>query len=92
MTQIPITANTAGQPSDAPGADVSDGGELTYVVAEMSCDHCKASVTGELVKVPGVRAVGVDLETKVVRVRGTNLDDGAVRAAIEEAGYAAVAA
>ena len=49
-------------------------------------------MTGELVKVPGVRAVGVDLETKVVRVRGTNLDDAAVRAAIEEAGYAAVAA
>jgi copper chaperone len=70
----------------------ADAGELTYIVSEMTCEHCKASVTGELVKVPGVKAVGVDLDTKLVRVRGTDLDDTAVRAAIEEAGYAAVSA
>jgi len=83
MSQTPTNQTSADQSGHAADAD-----ELTYVVAEMSCDHCKASVTGELVKVPGVRAVGVDLETKVVRVRGENLDDDAVRAAIEEAGYA----
>lgn len=69
-----------------------DAGVLTYVVSEMTCDHCKASVTGALVRVPGVRAVGVDLETKIVRVRGADLDEAAVRAAIEEAGYEAVTA
>ena len=69
-----------------------DAGELTYVVSEMTCDHCKASVTGALVRVPGVKAVGVDLETKIVRVRGADLDEAAVRAAIEEAGYEAVTA
>jgi copper chaperone len=82
---------TSPTPADAPG-HTADAGELTYVVAEMTCDHCKASVTGALVRVPGVKAVGVDLETKLVRVRGTDLDDEAVRAAIDEAGYAAVSA
>ena len=87
MSQTPSSQTTADQSEHAADAD-----EMTFVVAEMSCDHCKASVTNEIVKVPGVRAVGVDLETKLVRVRGSNLDDTAVRAAIEEAGYAAVSA
>jgi copper chaperone CopZ len=38
---------------------------------------------------PGVERVDVDLETKLVVVTGTNLDDRALRAAIEEAGYEA---
>jgi copper chaperone len=87
MSQTPSSQTPADQSEHAADAD-----EMTFVVAEMSCDHCKASVTNEIVKVPGVRAVGVDLETKLVRVRGSNLDDTAVRAAIEEAGYAAVSA
>jgi copper chaperone CopZ len=33
--------------------------------------------------------VDVDLDTKLVLVRGEGLDDAAVRAAIEEAGYEA---
>jgi copper chaperone CopZ len=33
--------------------------------------------------------VDVDLDTKVVTVRGHDLDDVALRAAIEEAGYEA---
>jgi copper chaperone len=64
--------------------------EATYRVAGMSCDHCKASVTEELSRVEGVAAVDVDLETKLVRVRGTALDDAALVAAIDEAGYDAV--
>ena len=35
------------------------------------------------------RDVEVDLETKLVVVRGDGLDDAALRAAIEEAGYEA---
>jgi len=60
---------------------------LTYSVPGMSCDHCRAAVTEEIEKVPGVSAVDVDLETKRVRVSGSDLDDGDVRAAIDEAGY-----
>jgi copper chaperone len=58
----------------------------------MSCDHCKASVSAELFRVAGVEHVDVDLDTKLVRVRGTALDDAALVAAIDEAGYDAVPA
>jgi copper chaperone len=78
--------------NQTPTDDTDEAGELTYVVSEMTCDHCKASVTGAVVRIPGVKAVGVDLETKLVRVRGANVDDAAVRAAIEKAGYAALSA
>ena len=63
----------------------------TYRVAGMTCDHCKTAVTDEVAKVRGVAAVDVDLATKLVRVHGTDLDAVAVVAAIDEAGYEAVA-
>jgi copper chaperone CopZ len=62
---------------------------VTYTVPGMTCDHCKAAVSEEVGAVRGVEAVDVDLDTKLVTVRGTSLDDGALRAAIEEAGYEA---
>jgi len=65
-------------------------GVLTYTVAGMSCEHCKAAVSGEVSGVAGVELVEVDLETKRVVVRGADLSDDAVRAAIDDAGYDAV--
>jgi copper chaperone CopZ len=63
--------------------------EITYTVRGMHCGHCKEAVSGELRDVAGVDVVDVDLDTKVVTVRGHDLDDVALRAAIEEAGYEA---
>ena len=63
--------------------------QLTYLVAGMSCGHCKAAVTSEIEKVAGVSSVAVDLETKLVRVHGDDLHDADLRAAIDEAGYEA---
>ena len=63
--------------------------EITYSVPGMHCGHCKAAVEREIAEVPGVEAVLVDLETKKVLVRGEPLDDDAIRAAIDEAGYEA---
>ena len=63
---------------------------LTYSVPGMSCGHCKVAVTDEVTEVAGVAAVDVDLDTKLVRVSGADLDEGAVVAAIGEAGYEAV--
>ena len=63
--------------------------EITYSVPGMSCAHCKQAVSSELHDVPGVESVDVDLDTKVVTVRGVRLEDTALRAAIEEAGYEA---
>lgn len=62
---------------------------ITYIVPAMHCGHCKASVTEELSEVEGVEAVNVDLDTKLVSVTGSGLDDAALRAAIAEAGYEA---
>lgn len=62
--------------------------ENTYLVTGMSCGHCAQSVTEELTEVPGVENVTVDVETGHVTVRSAEaLDETAVRAAVEEAGY-----
>ncbi len=60
---------------------------VTYRVPGMTCGHCKAAVIEELTGVTGVEAVAVDLESKLVQVTGQPLDDSALRAAIDEAGY-----
>src|SRR3954466_858407 len=65
---------------------------LTYRVTGMTCSHCKVAVTAEVTQVDGVSAVDVDLDTKLVRVHGGAIDPAAVVAAIDEAGYDAVAA
>jgi copper chaperone CopZ len=61
----------------------------SYTVPEMHCGHCKTAVTEELSQVTGVEAVEVDLDAKLVLVRGEGLDDAALREAIREAGYEA---
>ena len=62
---------------------------MTYTVSGMHCGHCERAVKEEVGAVAGVESVDVDLQTKLVTVRGEALDDAAVRAAIEEAGYEA---
>ena len=61
----------------------------TYTVTGMTCGHCVASVTEEVQEIPGVEHVDVVLETGAVTVTSTEpLDDTAIAAAVEEAGYA----
>jgi copper chaperone len=67
-------------------------GEVSTVVLSvpgMTCGHCKAAVTEEVGKVAGVTSVAVDLDTKLVTIAGSGLDDAALRAAIDEAGFEA---
>jgi copper chaperone len=60
----------------------------TYTVAGMTCSHCVNAVTEEVSAVPGVTAGDVDLSTGGLTVTSTEpVDEGAVRAAVEEAGY-----
>jgi copper chaperone CopZ len=73
-------------------APVENSGSLSFVVSGMTCGHCEAAVTEEVGKVAGVSSVDVDLATKLVRVHGNGVDESAVRAAIDEAGYDAVIA
>lgn len=59
----------------------------TYTVQGMTCEHCKLSVTEEISEVAGVAGVDVDLPSGRVVVTGAALDDSAIKAAVEGAGY-----
>ncbi|MDQ3935298.1 MAG: heavy-metal-associated domain-containing protein [Actinomycetota bacterium] len=61
--------------------------ELTYSVPAVSCGHCRAAIADEVERVAGVESVDVDLDRRLVTVRGEGVDDAAVRGAIDEAGY-----
>jgi len=60
---------------------------LIYSVPAIHCAHCATSIREEVSGVAGVEDIAVDLDRKVVTVTGRELDDAALRAAIEEAGY-----
>lgn len=60
---------------------------LRYSVPGVTCEHCRAAIVKEVDLVTGVQSVEVDLEQKLVYVRGVGLSDADVRAAIDEAGY-----
>ena len=60
---------------------------LTYTVPGVSCEHCRSAIEGEVAQVPGVASVAVDLEAKTVTVTGAPLDEQAIVAALDEAGY-----
>jgi copper chaperone CopZ len=62
-----------------------------YSVQGMTCAHCVMSVREEVSAVAGVRAVDVDLASGRLTVTGEQLDDRAIGAAVEEAGYQVVA-
>ena len=61
--------------------------QLTYSVPGISCGHCRAAITAEVEQLAGVTGVDVDLGAKRVSVAGDELDDAAIRAAIDAAGY-----
>ncbi|CAB0921271.1 copper chaperone [Corynebacterium diphtheriae] len=58
-----------------------------YHVDGMTCQHCVASVTEELLELPSTQGVDVDLETGRVMVTGEDFTDAEVKAAVEEAGF-----
>jgi copper ion binding protein len=63
-------------------------GEQSYIVTGMTCDHCVRAVTDELGGLSGVTRVDVDLASgRVTVVSDRALDDAAVAAAVDEAGY-----
>ena len=61
----------------------------TWTVSGMTCSHCVASVTEELLEVEGVEAVDVELDTGLVTDTSAGpLERDVVAAAVDEAGYA----
>lgn len=61
--------------------------ERVYSVDGMTCGHCATAVADEVGALPGVAAVDVDLESGRLTVRGEQVDDAAVAAAVADAGY-----
>ena len=60
-----------------------------YTVTGMTCSHCVNSVDSEIKQIPGVTDVQVELASGRVTVTSDQpLDDAAVAAAVDEAGYA----
>lgn len=79
-------AAPATEPQGLAGATIS----RTYPVEGMTCGHCAGQVTGALTALEDVAEVRVELVpggTSAVVVTGS-ADPQAVRAAVEEAGYA----
>ena len=67
---------------------MTDTHTSSYTVTGMTCAHCVASVTEEVQEIPGVTDVQVDLATGALAVTSSEpIDDDAVRAAVDEAGY-----
>ncbi|MER6343133.1 heavy-metal-associated domain-containing protein [Streptomyces sp. NPDC001595] len=59
-----------------------------YKVSGMSCGHCEGSVSAELSQLAGVTSVrAVAADGQVTVVSEAPLDEEAVRAAVDEAGY-----
>jgi copper chaperone len=65
-----------------------DMANATFTVRGMSCGHCVTAVSAELLRVPGVERVQVDLAAGQVTVETAGpLSATAITAAIDEAGY-----
>jgi len=60
---------------------------VVYDVPGVSCEHCRHAIESEVSQVAGVERVTVDLDAKTVTVSAEPLDDEAIVAAIDEAGY-----
>ncbi|SMF05709.1 heavy-metal-associated domain-containing protein [Streptomyces sp. Amel2xC10] len=69
--------------TDTPGTVTA-----VYKVTGMSCGHCEGAVSGEISELPGVSSVKAVASTgEVTVVSATELDEAAVRAAVDEAGF-----
>jgi copper chaperone CopZ len=62
---------------------------VTFTVPGIHCGHCAAAIKEEISRVGGVGDVDVDLDSKAVTIQGEALSEGALRAAIADAGYEA---
>ncbi|MFG2968356.1 heavy-metal-associated domain-containing protein [Streptomyces sp. NPDC048288] len=68
--------------------DTTGSVTAVYQVTGMSCGHCEGSVSAEISRLPGVSSVtAVAASGEVTVVSGAALDEEAVRAAVDEAGF-----
>ncbi|MFD7706550.1 heavy-metal-associated domain-containing protein [Streptomyces sp. NPDC059785] len=68
--------------------DTPDSVTTVFKVSGMSCGHCEGAVSGEISELAGVSSVKAVASTgEVTVVSAAPLDDEAVRAAVDEAGF-----
>jgi len=62
---------------------------VTFTAPDISCDHCKRSIEGDLSETEGVQRVEVEIGSKRVGVDydETITDPGKLRAALDDIGY-----
>ncbi|MEE1938010.1 heavy-metal-associated domain-containing protein [Streptomyces sp. TRM 70361] len=82
------SANRSAAERPFEGATAMSTVTTTYKVTGMTCGHCEGAVTEEVSGIDGVTGVEAAASTGLVTVTSTReLDDEAVRAAVDEAGY-----
>ena len=59
----------------------------TYTVHGMTCNHCKNNVEKVIRTVNGVESVSVDLQSGIATVTGDEIDDNAIKEAVESIGF-----
>ena len=60
----------------------------TYTVSGMTCSHCVSSVTEEVSTIAGVTDVQVELASGALTITSeAPVEETAVKAAVDEAGY-----
>lgn len=60
----------------------------THTVVGMTCDHCVRAVTEEVKGIDNVKDVSIDLASGTVTIEAEGaVDEAALRAAVDEAGY-----
>ncbi|MEU9242346.1 heavy-metal-associated domain-containing protein [Streptomyces shenzhenensis] len=91
MTEQTNSSSCCGSGSCGSGAvtDVQGIGVTTvYKVSGMTCGHCEGAVSQEISALDGVTSVTAVAKTGEVTVASAApLDEAAVRAAVDEAGY-----
>ena len=61
---------------------------VSYSVSGMSCGHCESAVSKEVAALPGVTGITVDAKAGLLTIDSdAPLEEAAVRAAVDEAGY-----
>ncbi|MBH5336093.1 heavy-metal-associated domain-containing protein [Streptomyces pactum] len=69
-------------------AGPAEGVRTVYLVAGMTCGHCRTTLTREIGAVEGVVSVEVDLSAGQVTVVSTGEpDDAVIAGVVDEAGY-----
>jgi len=82
-------AESSTEAAAAPAAAVT----AVYEVAGMTCSHCANSVTAEVMKLPGVSNVQVDVASgRVIVASEAPLETESFVAAVDEAGYEVISA